>query len=73
MTEFVHECRGTRFTSGELKPTTGINEAYKDKHGDIALTSQIENLFNYGDQRITAEHLLLLSEFPEKLFGKREK
>ena len=41
---------------------TGIIEAYRDKHGDIALTDQNEQLFEYGDQSITAEQKVARSE-----------
>lgn len=55
MTEFLYSCHRAKISSNELTRLTGIIEAYKNKHGDVALTDQNTRLFKYGDQSITTE------------------
>ncbi|MBL1259659.1 MAG: hypothetical protein COB33_012480 [Thiotrichaceae bacterium] len=68
MTTFVYSCHKAKIDSGELIRLTGIIDAYKDKHGDIALTDQNERLFEYGDQRITSEQWAAVGRGDRKVF-----
>jgi len=74
MTTFVYSCHRAKIDSGELIRLTGIIEAYKDKHGGIALTDQNERLFEYGDQRITSEQRAAYSPWrPKSILGAQKK
>ncbi len=68
MTKFIYSCHRAKISSRELIRLTGIIEAYRDKHGDIALTDQNERLFEYGDQRITTEQRIAIERGDRKVF-----
>lgn len=68
MTNFVYACHRAKIDSKELIRLTGIIEAYRDKQGNIALTSQNTDLFEYGDQTITAEQQAAILRGDRKTF-----
>ncbi len=73
MTKFIYSCHRTKVSSGELIRLTGIIEAYRDKHGYIALTNQNKRLFKYGDQRITDEQRAAIKSGNRKVFWELRK
>ncbi len=68
MTQFIYSCHKAKIKSKELIRLTGIIEAYKDKHGNIALTDQNTRQFKYGDQRITTEQWAAVMRADRKTF-----
>ncbi|NOZ84279.1 MAG: hypothetical protein GXP60_05675 [Epsilonproteobacteria bacterium] len=73
MTKFIYSCHRAKVSSGELIRLTGIIEAYRDKHRDIALTNQNKRLFKYGDQRITDEQRAAIKSGNRKVFWELRK
>jgi len=71
--EFVYSCHRAKISSGELIRLTGIIEAYRDKHGDPALTDQNAQLFEYGDQKITVEQRVAIGRADRKTFWRLRK
>lgn len=68
MGSFVYSCHRAKISSGELVRLTGIIEAYMDQSGSIALTEQNHRLFEYKDQRITAEQRQAIRRADRKTF-----
>jgi len=68
MTSFIYSCHRAKISSRELISLTAIIEAYRDKYGNIALTDQNARLFEYGDQRITAEQRAAIMRADRRAF-----
>jgi len=68
MTQFIYACHRSKISSGELVRLTGIINAYRDKYGHIKVTDQNNQLFNYGDQKITSEQRAAIVRGDRKVF-----